>query len=149
MRYHTQTIRHDPANGQYGDCFRTALACIMDLEPEEVPHFFDGASYHGPPEVAWRRVGEWLCDRGLVLFTVPFNPAPVDGILEAISTQNPGVYFLFSGHSGVANHQVIAANGRIVHDPSSGKGGIIGPCDDGYYWVNLLLPRIHMVTPFD
>jgi hypothetical protein len=38
MTPHKQRFRHDPANGIYGDCWRTAIACLLDIQPEEIPH---------------------------------------------------------------------------------------------------------------
>ena len=45
MRPQQQKFKHDPANGSYGDCFRTALACILDLDRDEVPHFNEGLQF--------------------------------------------------------------------------------------------------------
>ena len=42
MTPQTQLNKHDPANGVYGDCGRTVIACLLDLHPSEVPHFWDG-----------------------------------------------------------------------------------------------------------
>ena len=40
MIFHSQLIKHDPDNGQWGDCFRTCIACIFNVHNvTDVPHF--------------------------------------------------------------------------------------------------------------
>ena len=34
-----QTILHDPAQGQIGNCFSTCIACLLNLSPDHVPNF--------------------------------------------------------------------------------------------------------------
>lgn len=34
-----QTILHDPANGQIGNCFSTCIACLLSIDPDRVPVF--------------------------------------------------------------------------------------------------------------
>lgn len=143
MLFAKQRLLHKPEEGQYGDCFRTALACMLNLAPEEVPHFL-----HDDPssEVFWSRANEWLLARGLKLFNVPFK-ADLDDVLATMKAQNPGVYYLLAGESprGTA-HQVIALDDAIIHDPHPDGGGLVGPVPyDGMYWVNVLVPTpIHV-----
>lgn len=33
MKYNKQLFRHHPEQGIFGDCHRTAIACMLDLEP--------------------------------------------------------------------------------------------------------------------
>jgi hypothetical protein len=37
-------------------------------------------------------------------------------------------------------HVVIALNDAIVWDPALDDSGIVGPADDGYYWIEFLVP---------
>jgi len=40
MRFHKQLItNHNPESGIFGDCQRTAIACLLDKHPSDVPHF--------------------------------------------------------------------------------------------------------------
>jgi hypothetical protein len=39
--------RHDPDNGTFGDCHRCCVAAILDLAPEEVPHFTQSRARYG------------------------------------------------------------------------------------------------------
>jgi len=39
MKLQKQAFRHDPSNGMYGDCHRTAIASILGVERDTVPNF--------------------------------------------------------------------------------------------------------------
>lgn len=143
MKQHIQTIR-----GNNGDCFRTALACILDMEQvEDIPHFFDGEF---DLDEGWDAVREWLLvNKQLFMLTVPFD-SKLQELLDCMKFQNPGIFYLISGHSGVDNHVVIAYEDRIIHDPCgkpAHNGSLVGPCTDGHYWVKFLLPRFHGTAP--
>jgi hypothetical protein len=62
MTPYKQLVKHDPFNGQYGDCARTAIACLLNMHPSEVEHFLEDGCADG--EVFWRRVNGWLSARG-------------------------------------------------------------------------------------
>lgn len=129
-----QLFRHEPHKGIYGDCHRAAIACVLDLRPEDVPHFGE----HGDDDpVAWtREVNEFLALHGMTSLAIPFPGDDLKAVLHCVSTVNPGVYYLLTGKSRTGtNHNVVCLDGRIIHDPSLDDAGIIGPCNDGLYWV--------------
>ena len=69
-------------------------------------------------------------------------------LLQFMAVNNPGLYYLLSGTSRTGcNHTVVALDDQIVWDPSLSDSGIIGPCDDGYYWIKLYIPRSLSCTP--
>jgi len=141
MQLHKQLFPHDPAGDQYGDCFRTALACLLDLEPSSVPHFMhDGTG----EDSVWARVNEWLAPRNLAHCTFAVC-GDLSDVFRMMSSVNAGAYYLLAGSSSRGfNHQVIALNDAILHDPSPSDAGLCGPCDDGYYWISFLVPlNIH------
>ena len=39
MKFYKQLHKHDPDNGVWGDCHRTAIGCLLDIEPELIPNF--------------------------------------------------------------------------------------------------------------
>jgi len=137
MRFYKQLVKHDPDNGRYGDCFRTCLACLLNVPPEDVPHFLAEGN-----DAFWPAVTEWLSHHKLSLFHVPFSGDDLQGLFRSMQHLNPDLLYLLAGKSprGV-NHQVIAQGDRILHDPSTEGGGLVGPCvEDGMYWVGLLVP---------
>lgn len=139
MKFHKQRILHDPDNGKYGDCFRTALACLLDMEPEDVPHFM-----HGAPEAEefWAIVDEWLNDNGYSLFTVAYSSG-LELVQKGMKNQNPGLLYLIAGTSPRGTtHQCIGFEDQVIHDPHPEGGGLVGPVDDGLYWVNTIVPNV-------
>jgi len=38
MKFYKQKYLHDPGNGVIGDCYRTAIGCILEIDPMELPH---------------------------------------------------------------------------------------------------------------
>jgi len=52
MRPQKQKFAHKPDEGVFGDCFRTALAAILDLDRDDVPHFNEGAMFDSRAETS-------------------------------------------------------------------------------------------------
>lgn len=128
-----QRNRHDPANGVWGDCHRAAIASILELELDEVPHFYDEGRTAPEAEQLER---EFLASRGLVPITFT-SQSDLDAMLRWIAHYNPGTCHLLGGQSrnGVM-HTVICCDGQIVHDPSLDQSGIVGPQPGTeYYWL--------------
>jgi hypothetical protein len=128
-----QRFRHDPANGVYGDCHRSATASVLDLPLEDVPHF----NHDGPDnETFHQRWLAFLADRKLVPINIAFNgDAKLDELLDTVKNLNPGIYYLLGGTSRTGvGHTVVCLDGEIVHDPSLDDSGIVGPLD-GHWWV--------------
>lgn len=145
MKPQKQLFKHDPKNGVYGDCFRTCLAVVLDLDAAEVPHFMHGSSGVGSDEEAHDRAEAWLRERGYAtlnfLFEGKFTPAEVMDGIRWMNSRNTGALYLLAGESKTGvNHNVVCANGEIVCDPSQNNSGIKGPCDDGWYWATFLIP---------
>lgn len=138
MKVQKQLFRHDPENGAYGDCHRTAIACILGLDAHEVPNFMHGTIGKGPAPEAHAAAEKWLNDRGFTQINIAFNgEVPLDLVLDVASKNStPNMPFIFGGESKTGvNHSVVALNGKIVCDPSLDDSGIVGPMDDGYYWA--------------
>lgn len=129
-----QANKHDPENGVWGDCHRTAIAVALGVHRDAVPHFMDNG-VHG--DEAQRAENAWLRARGLVAINIAYpGESGLDAILECIGALNPGIRFILGGQSrSGCNHSVVCCDGEIACDPSQNDSGIIGPCDDGLYWV--------------
>lgn len=137
-----QKFRHDPENGVFGDCFRTVLACLLDMPRDDVPHFFDGLHDAAIPDDKQKAVRDWLLSKGYGKVAVAFDSKfGVSAILNVMGTINCDVLWMLSGRSETGcNHVVICRGGEIIHDPSLTDAGIIGPCDDGFFWAEFLVP---------
>lgn len=143
MTPHVQRHRHDPDNNVYGDCHRTAIACLLDLEPEEVPHFgqlFQEAKDRGERPVWGEEVEAWLNSRGLTQVDVVFSP-DLDGMFNFMQQRNPLTYYLLGGTSPRgSDHTVICRGGGFEWDPHPDGGFLVGPMSHEYYEVSFILP---------
>lgn len=135
MKFHKQLFLHDPENGVWGDCYRTCIACILNLNsPEEVPH----ENRDVTDVEQWELIDNWLRPRGLLRITIPINgDAGVEAALASGTywVRN-AVPFIFSGASRRGTcHAVVAQDGRIVHDPAWYDASVVGPERSGFMWV--------------
>ena len=125
ITFHRQLLRHDPASGIIGDCYRTAIACLFNMDPADVPHFMQGRA--GPPGM--RDANTWLAERGysLVRQRHPGGIEDLLGIMRRIACDNTGSYYLLTGRSAIGCNLVVIWNDKIVWDPSPDAVGIVGP----------------------
>lgn len=145
MKPQKQLFRHRPDEGIYGDCHRTAIAIVLGMDAKDVPHFMDGApgrSDLDAPEAAERAHNEveaWLNARGICTINVLFpGDISLDEVLRTISlvnTRSRPVFILGGQSKNGVNHSVVCCDGEIACDPALDDSGIVGPCDDGFYWV--------------
>jgi hypothetical protein len=138
MRFHKQLISGD--NG-YGDCARTAVACLIDAETVgEVPHFF---SNDEPGEIGWQLARDWLALHGYGLFFIGLAPVSVAEVLATVGAANPDQYYMLMGSvAGGGTHVVICHGTKMVHNPSWGGNGIVGPLPEPepHYLIAMIVP---------
>lgn len=137
MKPSKQLFRHNPAEGTWGDCYRTAVACLLDLATADVPHVYDQGV---DGETGTAAMNAFLAGRGLVPVTVIYDgDADLQQVLTAREHYTPGIPYMLIGQSGNnVDHVVIACDGRIIWDPSLDDSGIIGPSSDGHWWIEYL-----------
>lgn len=134
-----QRFRHRPDRGVQGDCHRTVLACLMELDVDSVPHF----SQDNPSiETHTARIDDWLGARNLAQANMPMMGTLAD-VLASLAAGSPGVYIMLTGRTkGGLHHSVIVRNGQIIHDPSLDRRDYIAaPCRDGFWWATFLVVR--------
>lgn len=137
MIYNKQLFRHDPDNKVFGDCHRTALACMLDLQPSEVPHFYES----GDPLEFDRLLKEYLTSINLCEVNFPFLNE-LDAVLNHMGFLNKNVYYILGGTSPRGtSHSVVACGGEIIHDPHPDGGNLVCPMSDGYYWITVYVPN--------
>lgn len=134
-----QKFRHDPDNGIYGDCSRTALAMLLGLERDSVPHFYDPAC---KAQEADRRRTEFLASRGLASVSFALRAAEVKDALRFMKVYNPGAPYILVGTSrNNCLHEVVCFEDSIVADPALDDSGITGPDEFGNFWVTVVVDR--------
>lgn len=106
-------------SGQPGDCLRAAVASVLALPREDVPHFLTVRT-----DGDWlQALVDWACARG---YDVQWqDPArwPVDG-------DTPGGCVVAVGKSPRAVHHAVVADavtGALLHDPHPSRAGLTGP----------------------
>jgi len=129
------------------DCYRTAIACLLNLAPEDVPHFYEdapeGEDRWGFAEAANQALFDWLTERGLVMVTVPLQASSFEEFLEgAGKITNKALYYMASGRTAQKrNHVVICWGNEVVWN--TGRGEIVEPLAEGVYLLEILTTPIN------
>lgn len=153
MRFQKQTIEGDQDQGINGDCYRAALATLLDLDIASVPHFYeevndDRGSVNNERTTDWaltvdKWITQWLADRGVVRIRTMIDGrvADVNDVFETASACSGGLPLLLSGaNKNNQSHVVIVEGSRIIWDPSKHNTGIVGPAPHaGIYLVEILV----------
>lgn len=100
----TQTKLHDPDNGVNGNCWRAAIASILEIGIDDIPHLEDA-------EYGWVDFHEFLLTQGMV---PKFSDDPPEGYVLAVGLSPRGV-----------SHCVVAKDGEFVHDPHPAGGFVL------------------------
>lgn len=142
MRFYKQRVMHDPENGKYGDCYRTCLASLLDVDPSRIPNFMSRPER--PHRKTWRLVNKWLKWRhGLMTVNIPFpveDGCTAEEKIAAICIMWRDMKLIVSGESPRGfQHSAIYQNGKLLHDPAVLSGGIVAPGEDGLIWVDFLI----------
>lgn len=134
-----QANLHKPEEGIYGDCYRTAIACLLDLDRDDVPNWAEESKMD--KDIFWALQNKWLAEQRLAMFSVGFNFESLKAFQEYMQEYYPTLYYILDGTSkNGTNHSVIGLGGSIHWDPAIDNSGIIGPMDDGNFWVSVLTP---------
>lgn len=115
MKYNHQTIKHDPANGQYGDCMRTCVACMLDLEVVDVPNFAEASN-------PWVALDTWLrINRPERIMFIPVGERKT--LFDFMRDCNHDIIYMLLGN----DHAVVCQGDQIIHDPSWLKTSVTSP----------------------
>jgi hypothetical protein len=122
------------AEGEPGDCLRTAIACLLEIGPVAVPHFTVDDDV--PTDQVWRNVDAWLATQGMTAWFAAYpGEVPLDQVLLSVASLNPDKYYIVGGRGYLSDHVVIALNDKIVHDPARLGGGLSGPNEQGFWMI--------------
>jgi hypothetical protein len=145
VRPQTQKFRRNNADeNEFGDCHRTCIAMILNMDRDDVPHFMEGVHPDTPADdPAWeacaQKERDWLRERGLSIVVIPYvGETPLEVLLEQLgkfAIDAPVILGVTSGNG--CNHSVVVYNGKI-YNPN--EGTIAGPMKDGLWWLTLYVP---------
>jgi len=141
--YYKQLHRHAPEEGLIGDCWRTCIANLLGLKPQQVPHFVGNHFSDPDPQAYHKAAVSWMEARGLRMVAIAY---PADSA-AVVARDIEGVQYILTGNSpnfaGIA-HAVIGYGAfQCLHDPSPENKGLLGPITvDGQelYFVEFLVP---------
>lgn len=137
MKFQKQAFHHKPEAGQYGDCHRTVIACLLNLDRDSVPNF---GVHYGTPGAFQAAEKEFLKSQGLGSVSVAYT-GTLEEILNAMEWMSPKAYYILGGTSkNGLGHSVIGLGNRIIWDPSLDDSGIVGPMEGNVYWITFLVP---------
>ncbi len=144
MLYHKQLIDHDPDNGKYGDCFRTVLACLLDVpNPEDVPHPFENG-YIDWDETE-KLLNGYLRDNFRLRFVEVSYDAEnmsMETVLEFGKSLFGSSRYTLTGTSKIGVTHIVVCRGNEIEHCTSGNG-LVGPDkqDDGstLWWLGTLV----------
>lgn len=130
MREHTQS-NIDP-----GNCWQTAVACLLDVEPTELPDqtLFDRREVQ--PDGSFRYVGPYYNSalnaylrehHGLGYVELHYPPE----LYTALQVREPGLHLMTgrtvrSTTNGNQRHIVVARFGELLWDPHPSRAGLLG-----------------------
>lgn len=106
---------HDYKNGLIGDCFRAAIASVLELDISSVPHFV--RDFYGDEDGLYSAVYSYLANYGFFLLEVSY-PIGLKQLKRQKENLNIDCYHLITGvdHDG-DGHACVGLNGELIHDP--------------------------------
>ena len=146
MIFYKQLNMHIPEKGIIGDCWRTCIACILEIEPALVPHFVELHINGG--EHTDLLTNKYMESDYKLLPIAYHGTDDIDTFLysQASLVANKNIVFILVGTSrNGTDHCVLMRNGLILWDPAIDNSGIVGPASDGYYWLYALVSRVAVI----
>ncbi len=137
---------HRPEQNQYGDCWRTCIACILNVPPNNIPHYYEQLWKEGEniSQEVHAATNEFLADAG---YGVQYIEIPVqcdeEQLRVYISHYFKDMYVIVGCNSKNGGHSVIMKGYDYMWDPAIDNSGCVGPMEDGYYWIGFLVDLVH------
>lgn len=114
-------------DGIPGDCFRTAIGCVLDIAPADVPHFV----HVHPDGMDWADAADaWVTAHGYDLRWLFDADARASAVAYLRERPELPQLLLAVGDSprGVFPHVVVESlDGELLHDPYPWGSGYVGP----------------------
>lgn len=133
MIAHTQTILAGRDDGVYGNCMQTAVAAVLDLPIEAVPHFVQFESWRAALRL-WANGADLTVDH---YFGPTLNDRPHDAVLIAAGRSPRGTD---------VTHVVLWSGDAMVHDVHPDRTGIVGEPTE-FYHIWRATPEPNVVRP--
>lgn len=134
MREFTQTVTATEANGWTGNCWQTAVACLLEVEPSTLPpqgeydwrrQGPDGKTEYGPSYSV--PLGAYLRKHHELAYVECHGPEELLGLLRIAE---PG-WHLMTGRTVRSDaffgmrHVVVGRHGKVAWDPHPSRAGLL------------------------
>ena len=139
-----QAFLHKPAERIIGDCFRTCIACILNMERDQVPHVYAEVFNYDDPKTtvapqAHAALNKWLANYGMRFVEIPVECPDYETLRTYTSHYFSDLHIVLGCSSRNGGHSVVIQGKDYIWDPSIDNSGCVGPMEDGYYWIGLLV----------
>lgn len=149
MLKHRQRFLHNPSACVYGDCHRTAIACLLDLPLDDVPHWAQkelDAALVDETYSAIADIEQFLHQRGL--YQVHVSWSDLHGVFGVMQNYQPNALYILGGQSERGtNHSVICLGGGFYWDPHPDSTFVCKPLSNGFYESTFLVPLSMTIEP--
>ena len=137
-----QLYLHKPAEGSIGDCWRTSIACILDVSPGTIPHYYE-EFWEPEPAIISVKVRKatnlFLRDHfDLTYIEYPIEVPDAESLNTYLEHYYRDTHIMLGCSSKNGGHSVVR-KGYYMWDPAIDNSGCVGPMNDGYYWIGLLV----------
>mgnify|MGYP000571979779 CR=1 FL=1 len=147
-----QIFKHDPSSGVFGDCYRTAVAVVLGVPANDVPHVCEKGEKNADDLDGLIAMRQFLRTKGLAISKSVYNgDLGWAAFRDWMQQFNPDTAIIVTGQSsrGV-NHCVVMVGREVLCDPITGESNdnpFLGAADvDGEknWWVEAITPMIQM-----
>lgn len=124
-----------------GDCYRTAVACVLDVARDTVPHSHDDMT--GPESETF--IDAWLHPQGLRRIYIPVLGDDFKEVAAAMASRGGGLPVIITGRGPRdVNHCVVVYGPDDVWCPTLGRckpcAALLGPAlPDSYFWAEWIV----------
>lgn len=126
MRFQKQLVQHNPDEGRWGDCFRTCIAILLNMDAADVPHFVQMAQEADPKGTKLSCASlarTWLATKGYVMLSVAIKAEEpyTEELVQELTAGMPYILTCKSPRFKDACHCVIAKNLNVLWCPVVGE----------------------------
>jgi hypothetical protein len=122
LRPQKQLITHNPSEGKFGDCYRTAVAIVMGVPASEVPHVCEKGWCNADDLDGLIAMRDFLRSKGFAISKSVFNGELTwPKFREWMAKFNPDSAIIVTGGTvRDTNHCVVMVGGEVICDPLTG-----------------------------
>lgn len=118
MKEYSMLQLADPVNKVVGDCYRTSIACILERDPETVPHFAESTWYD-------HAARKWLAtEYGLMLVEMRLDRMSNGWALDLEKGRHDVHHLIVGKTERGTHHACVGRNGKLVWDPHPSRSGL-------------------------